>query len=240
MKNLLIPSTLEQDTVNAIKIAIQQSKGKNCTVFLTLVSEIPDTFSSASFLRSIKSEMSVSQKNVLESCRKLTEASGNCSLKIHHQYGISAPLMKNLMEHLNIELAILTHSYKNTERKIHNQFLQILANSKCPILHLNQNFEEQDLSKAMYLEQTRSKIQIEDIQELIQDHFDFRIVSQAKIFSDQKPEEINPLLTEAITKNNINILIETRKPKKIKRKSNEMSINESFGLPVLSLYEEIA
>ncbi|PZQ82052.1 MAG: hypothetical protein DI548_12340, partial [Flavobacterium johnsoniae] len=59
------------------------------------------------------------------------------------------------------------------------------------------------------------------------------------IFNDQKPEEIQPLLTEAITKNNINVLIETRKPKKIKLKNKNFSINESFGLPVLSLYEEI-
>lgn len=239
MKNLLIPSTLEQDTINAVKIAIQQSKGKNCTIFLVMVSEIPDTYSSASFLRNIKSEMSVSQKNILDTCRELTAASENCSLKIHHQYGVSAPVMKNLMEHFGIELAILTPSYKNTEKRIHNQFLQILSNCKCPILHLCPNFEEQDLNKAMYLEQTKSRIQIEDLQELVQDHFDFKIVSQAKIFSDQKPEEIQPLLTEAITKNNINLLIETRKPKKIKMKNKEININESFGLPVLSLYEEI-
>lgn len=239
MKNLLIPSTLEQDTINAVKTAIQQSRGKSCTIFLALVSEIPDTFSSASFLRNIKSDMSVSQKSILTTCRELTAASGNCSLKIHNQYGISAPVMKNLMEHLNIELAILTPSYKNTEKRIHSQFLQILSNCKCPILHLCPNFEEQDLSKAMYLEQTKSRLQIEDLQELIQDHFDFRIVSQAKIFSDQKPEEIQPLLSEAITKNNINLLIETRKPKKIKMKNKEININESFGLPVLSLYEEI-
>lgn len=239
MKNLLIPSTLEQDTINAIKIAIQQSKGKNCTLFLLLVSEIPDTYSSASFLRNIKSDMSVSERSILESCRELTSASQNCSLKIHHQYGISAPVMKNLIEHLNIELTILTPSYKNTERRIHNQFLQILANCKCPILHLSSNFEEQGLNKAMYLEQNKSRLQVEDLQELMQDHFDFRIVSQAKIFSDQKPEELQPLLTEAITKNNIDLLIETRKPKKIKLKNKEININESFGLPVLSLYEEI-
>ncbi|WP_447635110.1 hypothetical protein [Flavobacterium microcysteis] len=239
MKNLLIPSTLEQDTINAIKVAIQQSKGKSCTVFLTLVSEIPDTYSSATFLRNIKSDMSISQKNILDDCRDLIAATQNCTLKIHNQYGISAPVMKNLMEHLNIELTILTPSYKSTERRIHNQFLQILANCKCPILHLSPNFEEQDLSKALYLEQTKSRLHVEDLQELIQNNFDFRIVSQAKIFSDQKPEEIQPLLTEAITKNNINLLIETRKPKKIKLKNRDFSINESFGLPVLSLYEEI-
>ena len=42
MKNLLIPSNLESDTINAIKVAIQQSNGQNCTIFLAIVSEVPD------------------------------------------------------------------------------------------------------------------------------------------------------------------------------------------------------
>lgn len=240
MKNLLIPSNLESDTINAIKVAIQQSNGQNCTIFLALVSEIPDTYSSATFLRSMKNEMTVSQRNVLDYCRELITISQNCCLKIHHQYGISAPLMKNLMEHLDIELSILTPSFKNAQKKIHNQFVQILSNSKCPILHLSTNFEEQDLTKAMYLEQTMSRLQVEDLQELIPHHFNFKIVSQAKIFNDQKPEEIHSLLEEAISKNQIDLLIETRKPKKIKLKKQSESTSESFGLPILSLYEEIA
>ncbi|MEN9909950.1 MAG: hypothetical protein RLZZ540_3109 [Bacteroidota bacterium] len=240
MKNLLIPSTLESDTINAIKVAVQQSNGKNCTIFLALVNDIPDTYSSATFLRSMKSDMTASQKNVLEYCRELITISQNCSLKIHYQYGISTPLMRNLMEHLEIELTILTPSYKNAEKRIHNQFVQILGNCKCPILHLSPNCEEYDLTKAMYLEQTKSKLQIEDLQELIPDHFNFRIVSQAKIFSDQNPEDLESLLNEAIVKNKIDLLIETRKPKKIKLKNKNTNTNESFGLPILSLYEEIA
>lgn len=240
MKNLLIPSTLELDTINAVKVAIQQSKGKSCTLFLALVSEIPDTYSTATFLRNMKSELTASQKNVLEYCRELVTISQNCSLKIHYQYGISTPLVKNLIEHLSIDLTILTPSYRNAEKRIHNQFVQILSNCKNPILHLSSNFEEQDLTKAMYLEQTKSRLQIEDLQELIPSHFDFRIVSQAKIFNDQNPEDLELLLNEAITKNKINLLIETRKPKKIKLKNKNLHATENFGLPILSLYEEIA
>lgn len=240
MKNLLIPSTLEPDTINAIKVAIQQSNGKNCTLYLTLISEIPDTYSTATFLRSMKSDMTASQKKVLEYCRELIAISQNCNLKIHHQYGISSPLMKNLIEHLEIELTIISPSFRNSEKRINNQFAQILSNSKCAILHLSTNFEEQNLTKAMYLEQTMSKLQVEDLQELIPDHFNFKIVSQAKIFSDQNPEDLQSLLTEAITKNKIDLLIETRKPKKIKLKNKNSNTNESFGLPILSLYEEIA
>ena len=240
MKNLLIPSTLESDTVNAIKIAIQQSKGKNCTIYLALVVEIPDTYSSAAFLRNTESAMTVSQKKVLDYCRELIAISQNCSLKIHHQYGISSPLMRNLIDHLNIEMTILTPSYRNSEKRIHNQFVQILSNCKCPILHLSSNFEEQDLTKAMYLEQTKSKLQVEDLHKLIPTHFNFKIVSQAKIFNDQNPEDLESLLNEAIVKNKIDLLIETRKPKKIKIKNKNSNTNENLGLPVLSLYEETA
>lgn len=240
MKNILIPTTHHLDTINAVKTAIKQSKGKTCTITLLLVCEIPDTYSSSLFLRTIKSEMTVSQRNVLESCRNLAASAKNCTLKIHHQYGVSAPLIKNLLEHLHVDLTILTPSYKKAEKKIHKQFRSILANCKCPILHLNSNFEESELQNALYLEQTKSKLQAEDLQHLMQGHFDFKIVSQAKFFEDQNIEEINSQLSEAILKNQINLLIQTRKPEKIKLSKNEKSnINESLGLPVLSLYEEL-
>lgn len=241
MKNLLIPTTLQPDTINAVKTAIKQSKGRNCNVILLQICDIPNTDSSAFFLRSIKNQLTVSQKNILEICRNLVAVSPNCTFKLQHQYGISAPLMRNLLEHLHVGLVILTPSYKSAEKKIHKQFLQLVSNCKCPILHLNSNFEEQDLNKAMYLEQTKSRLQAEDLHQLLQGQFDFRIVSQAKIFEDQSIEEINPQLSEAITKNEINLLIQTRKPEKIKLSNKEKSkVNDSLGLPVLSLYEEIA
>jgi len=240
MKNILVPTTLQPDTINAVKTAIKQSKGKNCHVILLQVCNVPDTDSSAFFLRSVKNELTVSQKNILEACRNLVAVSQNCTFKIQHQYGISAPLMRNLLEHLHVGLIILTPSYKQAEKKIHHQFLQIVSNCKFPILHLNASFEGQELNKAMYLEQNKSKLQAEDLQQLMQGQFDFRIVSQAKIFEDQSVEEINPELSEAISKNEINLLIQTRKPEKIKLKMSEKSkVNESLGLPVLSLYEEL-
>lgn len=240
MKNIVIPTTLQADTINAVKTAIKQSKGQNCNVILLQVCDVPDTDSSAFFLRCFKNELNVSQKNTLESCQNLVAISQHCTFKLQHQYGVSAPLMRNLLEHLHADLIILTPSYKSAEKKIHKQFIQILSNCKCPILHLNSNFEEHDLNKAMYLEQTKSKLQAEDLQQLMQGQFDFRIVSQAKMFEDQNVEEINPQLSEAILKNKINLLIQTRKPEKIKlSKKGKATINESLGLPVLSLYEEM-
>ena len=239
MKNILVPTTLESDTLNAVKLAIQQTKGKKCTIILLLINEIPDTDASTAFLRNMKSVHSFSQKKVLENCWKLVEAETDCILKIHHQYGISAPMMKNLMKFLSVDFTILIPSYKNADKKIHKQFTQILSNCKCPILHSCSTFEQQDFTAAMYLEQAKSKLHVEDLHELIPEDFNLKIVSQAKLFQDQNPEDLQSLLHEAILKNKINLLIETRKPKKIILKKMPKTSAENFGLPVLSLYEEL-
>lgn len=239
MKNILIPTTLESDTLNAVKLALKQSKGKLCTITLVLVCEIPDTDASTAFLRNMKSAHSCSQKKVLSDCWELVANAPECSLKIHHQYGISAPVMKNLLKYLSVSLTILIPSYKNAEKKIHKQFTQILSNCKCPILHSCSGFEQKDFTAAMYVEQAKSKLQVEDLQDLIPDNFNFKIVSQAKLFQDQNPEDLQALLNEAIRKNKINLLIETRKPQKIKLRSNPVLTVENYGLPVLSLYEEL-
>lgn len=240
MKNLLIPTTLEIDTITAVKTAIRQFKEENCTIMLLLVAEVPDTESASFFLRTIKSEMTLSQKNILNEVRKIINETENCTLKIHNQYGVSSPLIKNLIEFHAIGLTIITPSYRASAKRIQQQCLQLLCNCKSPILHLTENCEEQDFSKALYIEKTKSRFQAEDLQQLIQNDFDCTIVSQAKMLESQVPEDMTAVLSEAIVKNQIDLLIETRTPEKISfKKKNTTALNEILGLPVLSLYEEV-
>jgi len=240
MKNLLIPTILEADTINAVKTALKQFKDENCTIMLMLVADVPDTDSASFFLKSLKNELTVSQKNVLSSIRELINEATSCTLKIHTQYGVSSPLIKNLIEFHKISLTILTPSFKASAKKIKVQCVQLLCNCKSPILHLTENCDEQDLSKALYLEKNKSRFQAEDLQQLIQNEFDCKIVSQAKIQESQVAEDMTAMLAEAISKNQISLLIETRKPEKISfKKKNKSAINEVLGLPVLSLYEEL-
>ena len=241
MKNLLIPTILEADTINAVRTALRQSREEHCTIMLMLVAEVPDTDSASFFLRNLKSEMTVSQKKVLNTIRELANEATNCTLRIHTQYGVSSPLIRNLIAFHNISLTILTPSFKASAKKIQVQCLQLLCNCKSPILHLTENCDAQDLSKALYLEKTQSRFQTEDLQQFIQNEFDCKIVSQAKILESQVPEDMTSMLAEAISKNKISLLIETRKPEKISfKKKNPSAINEVLGLPVLSVYEEIA
>jgi hypothetical protein len=240
MKNILIPTTLQSDTINAIKTAIKSSNGEQCQLILMLIADIPDTYSSANLLRNINQDLSVTQENVFQMCRETILDSNNCSLKIHHQYGISSPVFRNLMEHYAIELTILTPSFKSSKKKINAYCVQIISNSKCPILHINLNFEEEAFSQALYIKNSNSVLQVEDLQTYVDTLFSLKIVSQTKINDQQKANEIEPFLTDTISKNNINILIETRKPKKLKLlKKEKTALNETLGLPVLSLYEEV-
>jgi hypothetical protein len=152
MKNILIPTTLQQDTFTAVKAAIKQAAGTNCIITLMTVHDVPDIESAAYFLRKSKNTLSKEQEQVLDNCTAATSKAPNCQLEVHNRYGLSAPLLKNLLEHLGTNLIIIPPSYKQQRENIHQYCLGLLANSKIAILHLTEYCEEQEYNKALYLE----------------------------------------------------------------------------------------
>jgi hypothetical protein len=106
-------------------------------------------------------------------------------------------------------------------------------------LHLgNEQFKE-DFNKALYIENGNANMHVKDVQQYLSANFSFEIVSQTSKFDDNY-EEFAPYLSEAISKYDIDLLVETRKGEKIKFKKNKKeNINDRLGLPVLSLYEEL-
>lgn len=238
MKNILIPTTLQQDTFTAVKAAVKQSAGSNCIITLMLVSDEPDAESASYFLRASKATYTSLQTQILDDCFIETACHPNCILEVHNRCGLSAPLLKNLLEHLGTSLIIVPFSYKQERGSIHHFCLNLLANSKTPILHLTEGCEEQEFNKALYLEHTTAQLGLQEVQQLIGRQFNFKIVSHAAI-EQRHPEELEPQLTEAISKNNIDLLVETRKPERLKTKRQKAAtVNEMLGLPVLSLFEE--
>ena len=240
MKNFLIPTTLEEDTIIAVKSAINQAKNTNCEVILMMVSEAPDSFSASQFLREMRVSLTPNQELVLETCRYMIEHTANCKIKIHNQHGLSSAIFKGIIETFDVKLVILTHSYKQESKRIHQNVMQLAVNQKCSILHLgNEQFKE-DFNKALYIENSNANMHVKDVQQYLSANFSFEIVSQTSNFDDNY-EEFAPYLSEAISKYNIDLLVETRKGEKIKFKKNKKeNINDRLGLPVLSLYEELA
>lgn len=240
MKNFLIPTTLQSDTISAVKAAISQSNNKDCEIVLMLLSETPDTFSSSQFLREMRVGLTQNQEEVLDSCRYIAELTRNCKIKVHNQSSMSAIIFKGIIEYFSISLVIIPLSYKLETKRIHNYLIQLAGNQKCPILHLGLENNKEKFNKALYIEKNNGNMSLEHIQQFLNENFPLEIVSQANSFNENF-EEAAPLLNAAISKYNIDMLVETRKSQKIRfNKNKSEGFNDKLGLPVLSLYEEIA
>ncbi|PZR22702.1 MAG: hypothetical protein DI539_04960 [Flavobacterium psychrophilum] len=238
MKNILIPTTLQQDTIFAVKTAFKQVT-TNCTITLMYVCDVADTESASLFLRSAKPSKTALQAEILEACHNEAENYPQCKLELHNRYGISAPLLKNLIQHLRTDFIIVPPSYKQERDSIHHYCLNLLANSKIPMLHLTETNEEQEFNKALYLEHASAQLGLQELQQLVGNNFNLRIVSHAAV-TEHYPEQLEQQLSEAIAKNNIDLLIETRKTEKVRmKKRKEAYVNETLGLPVLSIFEEV-
>ncbi|KAF2518168.1 hypothetical protein E0W68_10550 [Flavobacterium salilacus subsp. salilacus] len=239
MKNILIPTILEADTVCAVKTAIRHTDNNSCSITLMLLHEVTECYSSLYVLSHTKSTITKAQNEVLKECRELVNATENCTLALHNQYGLSRPILKNLIEHLSIDIILLCESYKTDQNKIHCFCNKLLLNSKYTILHLGTQVKESRFSKALYLQNSYSPLGVQELQEKIKGRFKFQIVSQAEI-EEQENDKIAEMILNVINKNGIDLVVHTRKSKqKISGKKNDKKqITDVIGLPVLSFCEE--
>lgn len=236
MKNILIPTVLGHDTVNAIRTALMNAPDKGCTVILLLLEKAPDTYCASTALRQLTYHTSSAQKEILEECRTICHNSA-ALFKVHHQFGISAPLLKNVLEHLEAGLVILTPSFKSSIKKENYRLVRLLLKSRYPILHLN-SVEVQTLSTALYIEHNTTAFTVQDMQQLLNNQFRLRIVSRTKINDGLTLHEANPIIAEAITNKQIDVLVETRRCTREGTGSTGETYTLKFGVPVLSIYEE--
>ena len=95
------------------------------------------------------------------------------------------------------------------------------------------------LNKAIYLENAFSRLNIDDIQQYMQDQFPLQKISQVLKKDQETSEYINSLLSEVLSKNDIDFVIETRTSERSKIKSKKQSVlNQHLDIPILSLHEE--
>ncbi|MBD3583894.1 hypothetical protein [Flavobacterium selenitireducens] len=238
MKNILIPTVLEPDTLSAVTSAISYSNGEDFQIVLLLLNEVEPSYSAAAFLRNAKPTLTSVQQKTLEQCADKIREAQHVSLHVQRQASISAPLVRNLMQALEIGLIIVPKSFRESSKKINRYCLGLLSNCQCPILNLCET-PASEMQKALYLEYTGSKLQVSDLQRHLDGKFPFRIVSQAKI-SPAEEQSLRQLLAETITRNDIDLLVETRKPAKVKLGKKPVSFHDELKLPVLSVYEAIS
>jgi hypothetical protein len=239
MKNILIPTTLQTDTIAAIHSAIRQADNHDCEIILLFASEAPNTYSSSQFLREMKIGHTADQEEILDNCRTIINQTPNCKIKIHNQCGLSSFIFKGIIDLYTVDLIVFPNSYKQETRKINQYLLQLATNQKCPILHLGQEQKDLNFSKALYVKNNQAKIGLETIQHFLNKYFPLEIVSQTTTANEDQ-DDVLRYINEAISKHDIDMLVQTRSTQKIKfKKTKKEDLHEKVGLPVLSLYEEL-
>ena len=239
MKNVLIPTTLNSDTLKAIKTIIANMHNGNTKIVLLLLSEMPDGITDLLFSSRSAGEISFDKRHVLDECRKYTETLKNVSFHVHHQFGVSGPLLRNIMNHYSINLTVLLPSYRAEKESVHQQAVSILTNCSCPLLYLPETLESLALDQAIYLEKESTRISMEEVQRMLKQEFDIRVVRQAKL-NGYTEEELKPVLAETLDKSNVGLLVETRKPEKPGWRSTskaQLSLAGKLGVPVLSIID---
>jgi len=236
MKNILIPTILEEDTICAVRTAIAQLRGRQDHIVLMLLKEVPDTYSAAASLSNMNFTCTKEQQNVLSKCRKLFN-DANSKLSIHYQFSISAPLLRNVMQHFDCSLVILTPSFRNSRERENRHLVKVLLKSKYPLLHLN-SIQVQTLTNALYIEHKSSRFTVQELQQMLNNTFNFRIISRTKVSDELSLHDANPIIAEAISHKQIDLLVETRKVNQKVSAGQLTTPVLKFGVPVLSIYEE--
>lgn len=238
MKNFLIPTRLTPDTVAAVETAINHSKNENAKIILFYVCGEIDSFSAAQYLREQDSQISHKELDVLDNCRDLIADFPNCKIEFKRQSGITAPLLKNFLQLHSVDLILLTKSVITSKKTVHTHLIQIIENQKIPILRLI-NHNNTQLNKAIYLESTFSRLNIDDIQQYMQHQFPLQKISQVLKKEHETSEYIHFLLKEVLSKNDIDFVIETRTSERSTIKNRKQNqLNQHFDIPILSLHEE--
>ena len=96
-----------------------------------------------------------------------------------------------------------------------------------------------NFSKALYVKNNQGKIGLETIQHFLDKHLPLEIVRQTTNATENQ-DDVLRYINEAISKHDIDMLVQTRTVQKIQfKKTKKEDLHEKVGLPVLSLYEEL-
>lgn len=232
MKNILIPTSLDRDTLHAVKVALTDAKP---SVITLLLFSDPDASASAAYwLRQSRNGLTAEQERLLDECAALADRAQS-ALKIRHQYAITGPLLRGLFDYLDVELVIVPESFRLSNKSIHRQCVKLLRNARLPILQLSSSCDRPGFSNALYVQQSGSVGRLGELLHTVDAFFNLRIVSQLDASRD---EEWTPRVFETIHQKEIDLVVETRTANL--RTRGKRSIGQKLELPVLSLYEPIS
>ena len=137
MKNILIPTAFESDTLDAMKIASGLLNPFSGNMVLTTVSDLSDSIQELLFLSPDEHVDQRKRMDVIKNWKRYREkraAALSLGIQEHHQFGLSRPLLNSVLEQFNIDLVIVPASFQGSVIEIHKFFVELLYRSDCPIM----------------------------------------------------------------------------------------------------------
>lgn len=224
MKNILIPVTFEADTLQAMMIAADMQRYAGGSINLLTISEITDSITDLLFL-DVNDSVDRQKRGEVMMLWENMKADHEIKADVleHHRYGLSRPLMKQLLGRLDIDLVIVPVSFQKSREHIHRQTLKLLQESNCPLMMLpSKSLVYKGILRALYLDQT-DKAVTPAVQQ-----FPFHVIHQSMISNGEYDS-----IQSVIDKMQIDLIVKG-KPKKnsVDRHAIDTS---ALGLPVLTI-----
>lgn len=144
MKSILIPTALTPDTLAVLRTVLGDTHYEQVKVVLLLASEMPYGITEMLFSNWSVEELPTAKRLVLEGCRDFIESLPNTIFHIHHQVGITQPLLRNILDHHNINLVVIPSFFYSDESWINRQVVSILMKSACSVVCISEERQSKE------------------------------------------------------------------------------------------------
>lgn len=154
MKNILIPTTFESDTLQALKMSSRFKQNEEVNITLLSASALGNSIIDRLFLSNTNSPDPAKRQQVLDAWSVYQSQNNihSCTNE-HHQYGVSRPVFRQVMKRFSIDMAIVPLSYQQSKIYTDRILMSFLHDSKIPLMLLPaEQQEEQDIHRALFIE----------------------------------------------------------------------------------------
>lgn len=223
-KNVLIPTTFEEDTKTAVRLATDIYQGSAAEIILCSISEISDSITELLFLNA-GDYIDVSKRDSIISFwnQHKKEACEKAELATHHQFGLSQPTFNKMMERFEPDMVVVPQSFQQSQQYIHQFALKLFHKSRYPMMLLPGSAETfKGIQRALYLDEPKQAGSVAVQQ------YPFHVIHKSMV--EGQEYDSTRMIVE---KMQIDLIV------KPKRKQGSLTEHDresgTFGLPVLTI-----
>lgn len=184
LKNILIPTDLTLSSLNVIQYALHQFQGYAFNITLLHVLPLPDAISDLLLISRTEEELPSEFNIAIERLINLFPVR-IANIKVEHQYGLSASILSQIMEHKEIDLVLYTKPSFKSGFNQQNHVWKVLDESEHPVVYIPETLSAKSPEKISFvLDENIDNIQLLDnmLQQLhINSQTEIKLITALKI-----------------------------------------------------------